>query len=401
MRITFFCSSLESGRDGVGDYTRRLSEEMFRHGHQPLIVALYDRHISQVFDSHHETPNDPIRTLRFPASFPWSRRSCAVRDLVIGFDPEWASLQFVPYGFHDKGIDWNLGRNLRQFMSDRRVHVMFHEIWIGAYRDARLKERLIGKLQRMCIRRMVRHISPVVVTTSNEPYGALLRGAGISSQLLPLFGNIPVAGKRRSSWLDGAMKINDREAHWVFALFGTLHLIWPPEPLFSYLAKAAKHAGKRVIIACIGRLGPGESLWNRLGCEYGNALRFVHLGEQPAERISEFLHAADFGIAASPWELIGKSGTVASMLEHGLPVIVNRDDVRFTATERTRSSSSLLIKMDENLPSRLLSVRRENSKPISSEIAQLMLSYLGYVGGAMHSNGAAQRPERPSSPVPI
>jgi len=42
--------------------------------------------------------------------------------------------------------------------------------------------------------------------------------------------------------------------------------------------------------------------------------------------VSQLLHAADFGIAAHPWALIGKSGAATAMLEHGLPVLVPRDD---------------------------------------------------------------------------
>jgi len=391
MRITFLCSSLEAGRDGVGDYTRRLSEEVLRNGHQPLIVALHDRHISQVIDSHYTTPNDAIRTLRFPASISWSRRVSTARDVITSFDPEWVSLQFVPYGFNDKGIALSLGQNLKQIVNDRRTHVMFHELWIGAYRGARSKERLIGKLQRMCIRRVVRHVSPAVVTTSNEPYAALLESAGISSRLLPLFGNIPVVEQPRSNWIEGALKTNERGMHWMFALFGTLHPTWSPEPLFSYLTEAAGQSGKKVIFAGIGRLGPGETLWNRLSRDYGDAFRFIHLGEQPAERISEVLHAADFGISASPWELIGKSGTVASMIEHGLPVIVNRDDVQFAGIERSKPSSSLLIKMDESLSSRLLTVQRGNPKPMLPDVARLMLSYLGRTTGAALSGVATPR----------
>ena len=40
------------------------------------------------------------------------------------------------------------------------------------------------------------------------------------------------------------------------------------------------------------------------------------------------MQAADFGVAASPWSIIGKSGSAAAMLDHGLPVIVTRDDFR-------------------------------------------------------------------------
>jgi hypothetical protein len=60
--------------------------------------------------------------------------------------------------------------------------------------------------------------------------------------------------------------------------------------------------------------------------DYAHAVDFIHLGEQPARQVSALMLAADFGVAASPWQLIGKSGSAAAMLDHGLPVIVSRND---------------------------------------------------------------------------
>jgi hypothetical protein len=232
----------------------------------------------------------------------------------------------------------------------------------------------------MCIRELVRRTAPDLITTSNDSYVEMLCGEGISSTLLPLFGNIPLSSERNSGWVRGKFQstgiYHDCKAHWIFGFFGTVHPAWAPEPLFSYIKKAADQAGKSVIIAGIGRLGPGQQLWSNLSKTYGETFKFTHLGEQPASCVSEFLHALDFGIATSPWSLIGKSGTVASMLEHGLPVVVSRDDIHFATGQCRTSASPLLIKMDENLPSRLRSARRESAKPMLPEVARLLLDQL-------------------------
>ncbi|HVG81781.1 MAG TPA: hypothetical protein VNB28_05820, partial [Methylomirabilota bacterium] len=52
------------------------------------------------------------------------------------------------------------------------------------------------------------------------------------------------------------------------------------------------------------------------------------LGIQPAERVSAYLQALDFGLTSYPYALIGKSSSVKAMLEHGLPVIVPWGDLR-------------------------------------------------------------------------
>ena len=43
MKILFFCGSAEPGKDGVGDYTRRLCGELLRIGHETQILSLFDR----------------------------------------------------------------------------------------------------------------------------------------------------------------------------------------------------------------------------------------------------------------------------------------------------------------------------------------------------------------------
>jgi Trk K+ transport system NAD-binding subunit len=45
MKIAFICGSLEPGRDGVGDYTRRLAGELVKQQHEVLVIAFNDRQI--------------------------------------------------------------------------------------------------------------------------------------------------------------------------------------------------------------------------------------------------------------------------------------------------------------------------------------------------------------------
>jgi hypothetical protein len=85
----------------------------------------------------------------------------------------------------------------------------------------------------------------------------------------------------------------------------------------------------------------------------------LRLGEQPAVRISELLNTADFGIATSTLPLIGKSGTAAAMFDHGLPVIVNREDCRWTCAQPVEDrQAALIIRMGDGLRSRLGAARR-------------------------------------------
>jgi hypothetical protein len=88
---------------------------------------------------------------------------------------------------------------------------------------------------------------------------------------------------------------------------------------------------------------------------YGARCALLDVGEQPVGMLSALLQNADFGIAASPWQLIGKSGTVAAMLDHGLPVVVTRDDFQpFRQTAEPPSSDPLVHRCDDRLEARLL-----------------------------------------------
>ncbi|MEM9226647.1 MAG: hypothetical protein AAGA45_01650, partial [Verrucomicrobiota bacterium] len=44
---------------------------------------------------------------------------------------------------------------------------------------------------------------------------------------------------------------------------------------------------------------------------------------------SALMQRLDFAVASSPRALIEKSGSAANLLDHGLPVILNRDDARY------------------------------------------------------------------------
>src|ERR1700679_2438430 len=104
MRIAFICSSLEPGRDGVGDYTRRLAGELIRQKHPSVIIGLNDTKISEIMSGSQEMEGTPIPVLRLPSMLPWKERETIARKWLNDFDPDWVSLQYVCFGFHIKGL---------------------------------------------------------------------------------------------------------------------------------------------------------------------------------------------------------------------------------------------------------------------------------------------------------
>jgi hypothetical protein len=384
LRIGFLTSALEPGRDGVGDYTRQLAEECSRRGHGACLLALNDRQVTS------GTGESPLpATLRLSSSLGWDERIRRAKEFFTEFEADRLSFQFVPYGYQSRGVVRTLARRIDQLALPGRTQMMFHELWIGAEAGASWKDRLLGSVQKYFICQLFQRLEPALVHTSNAAYAARLQAAGIGAKTLGLFGAIPIATGSGGPWLlDSLAKAGvpitaeNRPAFWLLGIFGSLYPVWPPEPLFRYLQAAAKQAGKRAVIVSVGRIGPGQDLWERLAQTYSDSFHFVRLGEQPRERVSEFFNGIDFGIGTTPFEIIGKSASVAAMLEHGLPVIVNRDDVKYKVPAAPIDRPDpLLIKMDGELPSVLETVRRRPPRSLLPDVAAQFLLELKALAG--------------------
>jgi len=84
---------------------------------------------------------------------------------------------------------------------------------------------------------------------------------------------------------------------------------------------------RKIVLFLAGRQPAGAlERWQRLAASNSNRLQWVSLGELEPVAVSRYLQVLDFGISATPWQLAGKSGGVATMLDHGLPVLVPRND---------------------------------------------------------------------------
>jgi hypothetical protein len=120
-------------------------------------------------------------------------------------------------------------------------------------------------------------------------------------------------------------------------------------------------------------------VWTEMSAAYGSRVPMLRVGEQPAPRISELLNTVDFGIATTPLALVGKSATVAAMLDHGLPVVVNRDDCRWPAPTTTDArEAALVIRMGNDLATRLRDARR---LPAAWSLAGVASQWLGDLAG--------------------
>src|SRR5437763_15523267 len=170
MKIIFLCGSMEPGRDGVGDYVRRLSLDMISQGQEVSVIALNDKHIQIKEDSLQDIQGEALTVLRIRSGISDSKRFSIAKRFVDDVNPEWISLQFVIFSYHPKGLPFLLNHFLSKIGKGRKWHFMFHELWVGMASDAKPMEKYWGFVQRYLIRSMIRKLKPEIIHTNTNLY---------------------------------------------------------------------------------------------------------------------------------------------------------------------------------------------------------------------------------------
>jgi glycosyltransferase involved in cell wall biosynthesis len=314
MKIVFICGSLEPGCDGVGDYTRRLSSELSSKGYSVGIIAYNDHFASQYSETvNYFEGSTQLISLRIPHAYSRILRSKKIKEFLQSFKPDWISLQFVPFSFNTKGLIFGLSKELLNLGGGWQWHIMFHELWVGMSTDSSKKHILWGLVQRHMIKSLIKVLSPNIIHTQIQLYKAQLSKLGFNSQILPLFSNIPLTEiAENKTYLQHNSFIN-------LVLFGTLH---PHAQVESFIKEVALYNKREINTLClkvIGRSGSELNNWIKL-CEIHN-IEIDVLGPLPSDKISEVLQNSSVGITTTAFPMIFKSGSVAAMQEHSLPVI--------------------------------------------------------------------------------
>jgi hypothetical protein len=308
INIVFICSSLEPGRDGVGDYCRRLAAQLIIQGHLCSILSIHDRYINSTIINNQYLDDVMIPVMRLPAGS--SKGDIAkAKTWLDELNPQWLSLQFVTFGYHPKGLTFGLSKKLRFLASGRRWHIMFHELWVGMAKEESAKLHWWGRIQKYLIKQLIIKLKPQVIHTQTKLYQQLLHHMGFIAGYLPLFSNIPVNGASRK----------EKDTDMRLVVFGTIH---SGAPINVFTQAAARYSVQNDIpvkLIFIGNCGPEQQRWAAIWEQHNMPVEI--LGSQPAEKISEVLSGATMGISATALAVIEKSGSVAAMREHGLPVI--------------------------------------------------------------------------------
>ncbi|RXF69440.1 glycosyltransferase [Arcticibacter tournemirensis] len=311
MKMVFICGSLEPGCDGVGDYVRRLAIDMIRKGHEIGAIALNDRYVTSSFNGCQTSEGFKLPVFRLPSTHREGKRIKEALRWLNDINPQFLSLQFVPFSFQSKGLPGMLSHILSKIGKGRRWHIMFHELWVGMDVESSKKHVYWGLVQKQLIRLLVKKLKPVLVHTQTKLYQEQLSKMGIPAFYLPLFSNIPVSEQKMIACIE------KREVSMV--VFGAIHPGAPVELLVKEACQYSKQKGTPVSLTLVGNCGAEQNKW--VNVWQSENLPVKVMGGQPASKISEILSGSTLGISTTVTALVEKSGSVAAMRAHKLPVL--------------------------------------------------------------------------------
>ncbi|MEP6583365.1 MAG: hypothetical protein ABJA90_03820 [Ginsengibacter sp.] len=317
MKIVFICGSLMPGSDGVGDYTIKLAVQLKRLGHDACALALNDRFIKKNIAEVQHFDGITLSVLRLASSLPLKTRFNEAKKWLKKISPEWISIQYVPYSFDTNGMPLYLANFLDKLKTDNKWHTMIHEPFLDKQKS--FKNIIIRYLQKRSIKLIYKKLKPATVHTSIPLYQKMLMEIPIESKLLGLFGNLRVPD---SVSIAGKEVSITEKRKFICVYFGTAPKVQYHD-IFTNKIKAFCREHQLHLIICGNSGKNGKTFANSIeaACKE-EFFEMTFLGELKPWELSELFLKADFGIARVSTDLLGKSGSAISMLEHGLPLWV-------------------------------------------------------------------------------
>jgi hypothetical protein len=314
MKILFLCGSAEPGKDGVGDYTRRLCGELNRTGHEAQIMSLCDKEATCFITEIQMIEETAVTVRRIPIASSIIQRLAWAQEILREEVPDWISLQYVPYSFDRKGVPFWLPDFLKKLRGAHQWQIMFHELWIGMDIHASFKSRFFGFLQQKIVLKVLKNLEGTVINTQTNLYQQKIENLGYAAKLLPLFSNIS------NSNLIDALSVKENSNEIRFALFGGIHFGAPVQLFIKALKLELKKRKLDLVkFIFIGNCGDAMEEWTSiLDIE---KIEYDVSGYCTDQEISKLLLSCDYGISTTPYLLVQKSGSIAALLEHKLPVL--------------------------------------------------------------------------------
>ena len=312
------CPELAAG--GVGDYTRRLLENLPRIAGLRLII-----------------PKIGNRPLNFFEQYPVEETDGSIRDLRARLPARDGKVlvQYSAYGFDQHGYPRSLIKALLEWKKESQstLAIMFHEIW--TFWPVWNKNYLVQRLHRRDLRRLLRVTDAVFTSTPSQAAHLTALSPRCLIQVLPVGSNIRRVQKADEEREPGLAVLFGLQRSRIRALRKML-----PELKSLGAAKVVR----KVVTAGTGwsRKEDGEELG--LLAELDLTDGFDQRGPLPEEKISELLSLSAFAVSAQDDLSITKSGTFMAYAAHGLNIISSYADASKPEPLSLMTSPEELIK---------------------------------------------------------
>lgn len=352
------CAGIEPQKDGIGDYTRTLANQLSNY-YCVILCAINDDFVSEMC-----VEFDTNKTVRLSSSSSWGIRAHQLSQLLQKHQPIWISYQLAPFGFHKKGIIYKAAKHLIPVLKSYKIHFFVHELWLGAEKGASIKKKIWGIWIKFFLVRMIKKLRPQKVYVSCAINKFLLEKEAISCEVIPIFSNINIDPTVDLSLLEknislkSDIKFELKQTNFlVIGFFGMIHPYWNPIEIFTLLEHFAKVNKKQLLFIFIGKID--KSVLEKVIKELPSGSHAYTTGIVSNSDISGYIQLCQLGITSNPEIMLGKSGTVASFLEHQKPVVVYKNNIEVSSFELPSPISSLII-YPEKLSNYLLNPKKDS-----------------------------------------
>jgi len=312
MKIAIVLGCLEPKKNGVGDYSFILANQLIDLGHVVLLVAINDPYVDK--KTKIKFNNLLIPSVRIAASLNNIEKKDIVANCINSFFPDFISIQFVSYSFHKKGLPFHLA-DLFKEINRNNMHIHFHELWIEEDNFLKINKKTFGLMQRILINDFLNSIKPIALTTSIPHFSQKLASRN-AAEILPLFGNII-----KEELSAGQIVIDNSK--FIVVVFGNLTTkIGELENQLIWLKNLVERKSLEIEIKFIGNIKTFNSNSYSLFVKYFGNECMEHFGECSNQTISLLFQTANLGISRADYKYLGKSGSSMAMLEHGLPLLI-------------------------------------------------------------------------------
>lgn len=317
MKILFITNNLPPIVDGVGDYTYNVAKQFAEHNHEVYIVC---KNIPRI-------NTDVERITVLPIVYKWNFKCYKpIIKLIKERNIDIVSLQYVPHGFHKKGLPFPIIKLTNEIKRcNTKIFTFCHEVFL---------EQVKGNVKRIVLSKLMQYISKRIidnsdyVATSIEYYRDMILKLSPSKKDVP---TIPIASNIPETDLSVLELVNLKKElapnnETIISFFGLRNI----QTSLNAISEL-KHEGYKLKVMLIGKTS--NNILKNLPEDV------IKTGTLDLKEIDKFLKVSDIFILPQD-NIYGcsfKSGSFAAGLRNKLPIITAKGKMTANVLENGKN----------------------------------------------------------------